>query len=249
MITFCIVHYNTPELTTCLCSSIIKNHPDAKIIIFDNSDKIPFTNIKLFNITYYDNTKEKIIDFNKELLKYPNRDIEDQTKSGCNFGSAKHSMSIDWLCKNVNENFILMDSDTLLLKPIDFIDENYICCSDIVNVRKGIDRIRPMITYINVKKMKENHISFFDGNRMHALCKRNSSIFWFYDTGASFYEDVKKINLFKRIMAQDYIVHYGKGSWRSVKNNNTGGRNIDGKSYENIAYQMWLLKYKSLWKY
>ena len=73
MINFVIVHYNTPELTTCLCCSILKQHNDAKIFIFDNSDKRPFMNSELFDATYFDNTKGQIIDFDAKLKEYPNR--------------------------------------------------------------------------------------------------------------------------------------------------------------------------------
>ena len=60
---FVIVHFNTPEVTTCLIRSIFKFHTDAKIIVFDNSEKRPFE--KIICDTYYDNTKNQIIDFQK----------------------------------------------------------------------------------------------------------------------------------------------------------------------------------------
>lgn len=57
MITFVIVHYNTPELTTCLCKSISKTHDSYNIVLFDNSDRFKFENVDMFDITYIDNTK------------------------------------------------------------------------------------------------------------------------------------------------------------------------------------------------
>lgn len=242
MITFAIVHFNTPELTTCLCGSIIKNHPDAKIVIFDNSDKKPFPKDDI-EIIYIDNTKGQIINFEKELSKYPNRNIDEQTRSGCNFGSAKHSMSIDWLCKNLNENFVLLDSDILLKRPIDFINENVMCLSDIIHVTGNVNRICPMLAFINVKLMNKKGISFFDGNRMHSLCNRNTLYFW-YDTGASFYEDCIKNNSFMQISFDKYAIHFGNGSWRQ---NNKKPVNVDKMQYENIPYNVWLMKYKELW--
>lgn len=213
MLIFSIVHYNTPELTTCLCSSIYRTHPDAHIVIFDNSNKRPFDKCKMFHAEYIDNTQGQLVNFEQELSKYPSRQIQEQSSSGCNFGSAKHSMSVDWLCKHLVDNFILLDSDVLIKRPVDFIDDNFICCSDIIQIHEDIYRILPMISYINVKKMREHNISFFDGSRMHALVDVSSRYNW-YDTGASFYEDIVKLNLFHRIDCNDYIVHYGNGSWR-----------------------------------
>ena len=239
---FAIVHFNTPELTTCLCSSILKNHYDAKIIIFDNSDKRPFINAEIFNSEYVDNTKGQIIDFEKELSKFPNKDIEDQLKSGCNFGSVKHSMSIDWLCKNIKDEFILLDSDVLLKRPIDFVNNNYICVSDVIKITSEVSRICPMLAYINSKKMKEKHISFFDENRMHSLTKANTK-YKYYDTGASFFEDITNIGLFKQINTSDYFIHYGNGSWRK-------GDKISSDSEHKHAdepFKIWLLKNKQYW--
>ena len=237
MITFAIVHFNTPELTSCLCGSILKNHPDSKIVIFDNSTCRPFDKDLFMNVVYYDNTNGQIINFDKELQKYPEREIDNQKNSGCNFGSVKHSLSIEWLCNNLNENFVLLDSDVLLKRPIDFIDENYICISDTIKVYEKY-RMSPMMAYINVSKMKENNIHFFDGKRMHSLTKTMFK----YDTGMSFYEDCCKVNLFKKINSKEYIEHYGNGSWR---NNH---HQLTDKSYKNISAKEWLIILRDLWK-
>ena len=241
-LTFVIVHFNTPELTTCLCGSIRKYHENAKIIIFDNSTVRPFT-MEIID-AYYDNTRSQLINFERELAKYQNRNIAEQLRTGCNFGSAKHSMTIDWLCKNLNENFILCDSDILLRKSIDFIDENYICVSDTIKIRSDIIRISPMLAYINVQKMKLNNVSFFDGNRMHGLCKQTKK-YLYYDTGTSFYEDISKLNLFKYVNTNDYFVHYGNGSWRNASQLTCPAE--ASKPYERVDYKTWLMKYKNLW--
>lgn len=237
MITFAIVHFNTPELTSCLCGSILKHHSDSKIVIFDNSTYRPFDKDLFINMVYYDNTNGHIINFDKELQKYPEREITKQKNSGCNFGSVKHSLSIEWLCTNLNENFVLLDSDVLLKRPIDFIDENYICVSDTIKVYEKY-RISPMMAYINVSKMKEYNMHFFDGKRMHSLTKEMFK----YDTGMSFYEDCCKVKLFKKINSKDYIEHYGNGSWR---NNHC---KLTDNSYKNISYKEWLLILRDLWK-
>ena len=227
---FCIVHYNTPEMITCEISNILKFHNDAEIVVFDNSDKKPFKNQSLFkNVKYIDNTKGQIIDFNKELLKYPNKTTGEQKASGCNFGSAKHSMSIQWLIDNIDAPFILCDSDILLKKAIDFIDETKICISDIAHIHGNVYRITPFICYLNAPLIKRLNMKFFDPKRMHSL-NGLGSLFW-YDTGASFYEDLakhKNLKIHKRIKNDDYILHCGGGSWR--KN-----------------YKLFLHTYKDLW--
>lgn len=228
---FVIVNYNTTQLTTCACSSILKFHHDASIIIFDNSDRETFKdNAKLFNALYIDNTQSQLIDFEKELQKYPNRTILQQKAINVNFGSAKHSMSIQWLLDNIDEPFILCDSDILLKHTIDFIDMTKICISDIdeKHANKGIYRIFPFIAFLNSPLIKEYKIRFFDGNRMHALTTERG--FW-YDTGAAFFENIMNYNssLFKRINYNDYVIHFKAGSWK------------------NFDKQL-LIKYKNLWR-
>ena len=245
MLNFAIVHYNTPELTTCLCGSIYKLHPGSHITVFDNSDKRPLDTYKILRVSYIDNTHGQIINFDQELKKYPLRQIKEQTEIGCNFGTAKHSMSVDWLCKHLVDNFILLDSDVLVKRPVDFIDDNFICCSDTTQIHEDIYRILPMISYINVKKMREHNISFFDGSRMHGLVDVSSRYNW-YDTGASFYEDIVKLNLFHRIDCNDYIVHYGSGSWRQPnKRPIFDGNRTD--VYTTEPFMNWLDKYNNLW--
>lgn len=226
---FCLVNYNTTELTNCACLSILKQHPDAEFILFDNSDKEPFNNRDLFNMKYIDNTKGQIINFEKELEKYPNKTLQQQRLEGINFGSAKHTMSIQWLIDNLNEPVILCDTDILLKKKIDFNNEDLYCVADIDDKwkSKNIIRILPFITYLNIPKIKENKIRFFDSKRMHALTNDRG---FYYDTGASFYEDLLKFDAtkFKRINYNDYIIHFKAGSWKSFD-----------KSL--------LLKYKELW--
>ena len=147
--------------------------------------------------------------------------------------------------QNLNENFILLDSDVLLKKPIDFIDENFICVSDTIKIKPELSRISPMLAYMNVEKIKKYNIDFFDGKRMHGLCKITEK-YLYYDTGTSFLEDIEKIKLFKKINTEDYFVHYGNGSWRL--DNNAKCPAEKNKQYENITYYEWLKKYKELWR-
>lgn len=225
---FVIIHFNTPELTACLCSSIRKFHKDAKIIIFDNSDKIPFKNKDLFCDVYYDNTKSQILNFDKE---FECCDIDKEVFKLNKLGSAKHCRTIQWLFENLNLNeFILLDSDVLLTRPLDFIDNEYSCIAAFEQLKNMKPRLLPFISYFNLEKM--HNINYFDLKRMNGLSKYGKP----YDTGASFTEDVIKQNLkFKKINYSDYLIHYKSGSWASY-------------DHKADAFKFWLLKNSKYWK-
>lgn len=226
---FVIVHFNTPELTTCLCSSLRKHHPTDEIVIFDNSDKRPFTNIDLFNLTYINNTENQIINFDKKFSHYQ---IDSKVYNINKCGSAKHTLTIDWLIKNINDNFCLLDSDILIKKKIDFCDTSYLTCGELNTkelkaYKNRKPRILPFIQFFNVNLIKKFKINYFDYTRIMGFDINARD----YDTGASFYEDVlnKKINC--NIKLDDYMIHYKGGSW--AKND----------------FHIWLMKNKSLWQY
>lgn len=212
--TFLIIHFNTPELTTFLCGTIRKYHENDKIVIFDNSDKRRFVNSDLFDAEYIDNTSGKIIDFKKELLKY-NIDEEVYKLNRC--GSAKHSMTIDWCIRNIDSNFCLLDSDVLLRKAIDFCDDGYLTIGELNNKEVEYSkskcirafRILPYAQFFNTKLIREKGIRYFDPNRILGTSLKHRN----YDTGASFFEDIANNRIKTDINLDEYIVHYKGGSW------------------------------------
>ena len=211
-----IIHYNTPYLTECLVRSINLFVEGATIYIFDNSDKKPFT-AKFDNVTVFDNTKGQIIDFEKWLKNYPNRF---QSNGSTNkWGSAKHCYSVEKCMELIDDGFILLDSDVLLKRDIsNLIDENVIFTGEIITQPKSyIKRVVPFITYINVKMCKENGVHYFYDNYMHGLNKGVGTDS--YDTGGGFFIFTKKYN-HNEIKCNDYIVHYGHGSWDAKSKNN-----------------------------
>ncbi len=116
--TVCIVHYNTPRLTTALVQSINLHSPGCRIIIFDNSDRSPFP--ETAGVEILDNTKGQLIDFDAMIRSYPQR-----RKSAINYGTERHIASVDWLYDYVPDGFILLDSDVLLKQDIcSLIDES-----------------------------------------------------------------------------------------------------------------------------
>ena len=109
-----IVHYNTPELTTCLIASIRKWDDKPEIFIFENSDKKPLEDV-WGDLTIFDNTKGQLIDFEKlieEAHKYLSPSSWNghiATKPTNNFGSMKHASSVQWLIEKLKDNRIYIN--------------------------------------------------------------------------------------------------------------------------------------------
>lgn len=226
-----IVHYNTPLLTSCLVRSINRFVDDAVIYIFDNSDKYPFT-AEFDNVTIIDNTKGQIIDFDKWLEGYPNRFKSKAKING--FASAKHCYSVEKCINLINEPFILLDSDVLLKKDIsELYDENSVFVGEIATHSDSIiKRVLPFLCYVNVDFLVKNDRHYFDEKYMHGLYYTKESNR--YDTGAGFY--VNTLDLpHKEVTIEDYIVHYGHGSWSK-----------EGYTY-NCTAEEWLLRNKKYW--
>lgn len=237
MVNICIIHYNTPELTTALVKSINKFTPNSRIFVFDNSDKFPFK-YKDNNITIIDNTKGQIINFDKWLSKYPKR-FSSPGKAN-QWGSAKHCYSVEKCMEIINDNFVLLDSDVLLKNDISpLYNPNYLYIGETITQPKSkIQRILPYICYINVKECKKNGIHYFDENHMHGLCYNvNVKNADSYDTGAGFFLKASK---FKHvdIECSDYIEHYRGGSWQDTYIKKFG---------KILTDQEWLNANKLLW--
>lgn len=221
---FVIVHFNTPELTTCLLSNVRFMHPTANIFVFDNSNKRPLSvdAIETYHIIYYNNTNEHLLNFYERFAK-EHLSIDPLIQKINDLGSAKHALTIDWLIKKLPVNeFVLLDSDVLLLKPIDFCDNTKITIgSDNTAERKEKPvrkaRILPYCQYFNTHLVKQHHISYFDSNRILGFDPEHTRG---YDTGSSFYEDVLKRSpkLYNiKINLDKYIIHYKGGSWDNTR--------------------------------
>lgn len=220
-----IVHYNTPELTEAAILSLRKQTGMRyDVTVLDNSDKRPFVLPKgkaLGTVTVIDNTKGQFIDFEKELAKYPDKCWELAKRS--NYGSAKHIMSVQKLWELIPEGFILMESDILLTKNINFLwDEQYAACGKVQWFRgrtREKDRLLPFLCYMNVPKLVKNGAKYFDPARCWSLSPggMNNPNNW-YDTGASLLEDIIKTKpeLVARLYRDldHYYIHYTGGSWR-----------------------------------
>lgn len=216
-----IIHFNTPELTEAAIMSLRKQTGTMyDVTVFDNSDKRPFT-AKMDGVKVVDNTQGQIINFDEELAKYPDKCWELAWRS--NYGSAKHIMSVQKLWELIPDGFILMESDILLTRNINFLwDEQYAACGKVAWFRgrtREKDRLLPFLCYINVPLCVANGARYFDPKRCWALSPGGMSnpANW-YDTGASLLEDIVKTKpqLVARLYRDldHYYLHYTGGSWR-----------------------------------
>ena len=245
-----IVHFNTPELTEAAILSLRKHGgEDYEVTVFDNSDARPFTK-KMDGVTVIDNTLGQVIDLDAELRKFPDRNRHmgcsyngDYSKCAGNFGSARHAMSVQALFDILPDGFLLMDSDILIQKSVDWLMMPDECAVGHVQTwvnaenRARIDRLVPMLLWLNVPLLRERGGRFFDGARCWALSAggRDNRANW-YDTGASLLEDIRshKNGLCGiRVDIRPLMLHYGAGSWRN----------------NDLAMQMaWLEEHAALWK-
>ena len=178
-----IIHFNTPELTEAAIMSLRKQTGTMyDVTVFDNSDKRPFT-AKMDGVKVVDNTQGQIINFDEELAKYPDKCWELAWRS--NYGSAKHIMSVQKLWELIPDGFILMESDILLTRNINFLwDEQYAACGKVQWFRgrtREKDRLLPFLCYINVPLCVANGARYFDPKRCWSLSPggMNNPANWF----------------------------------------------------------------------
>jgi hypothetical protein len=235
IVNICIVHFNTPILTECLVKSINKFTPNSKIYIFDNSDKQPFT-YRQDNIVYFDNTKGQIINFDKWLRQFPNRNKSNAKIN--QWGSAKHAYTIQKCIDLIPDGFILLDSDILLKRDI----SELVCedCAYVAEVEQqgtsDIYRVIPFVCYINSKFLKEHKITYFNPSYMHGLYVTGAGDM--YDTGSWFYKSAKNFKS-KTIICNDYAVHFKGASWNTVHENRYG-KNISASDWLNIHKKLYM---------
>ena len=246
-----IVHFNTPELTEACIMSLRKHGgSDYHVTIFDNSADTDFRGShyearpfkkKMKGVTVIDNTQGQLIDFAKELAKFPDREPESAASN--DWGSVKHMMSVQWLMDNaLPDGFLLLDSDILIKRNVDFM-----FMADKVAVghvqepqpgnRFGIGRLMPLLCWINVPMCREIGLRYYDPERCWMLRKGMGDKRNWYDTGASFMEDIRrKLPRGERGLRVDIrplMEHYKCGSWQRGDLN---------------QQKAWLEKHKDLWE-
>ena len=236
-----IIHFNTPELTEAAILSIRKHGgEDYKVTVFDNSDKRPFKK-KMKNVKVIDNTKGKVIDFEEFLMQFPQRLPKIGCAAGCNFGSAKHTRTVQELWGIIPEGFVLMESDVLLKASIDHM---FMPDKAVVGYKVDrqfcnpfhVGRLLPFLCYMNVPLLVSAGARYFDPERTYGLLGEYWNKNNWYDTGAVLLEDVLRLKPMltgRHIDIRELIEHYESGSWR---------RGDLDKQME------WLEQHKDLWK-
>lgn len=219
-ITVCIVHYNTPKLTSAAIRSLVKHTPreqELEIIVFDNSDKRPFVVPDGFpvSVEVIDNTRGQLIDFDRWLATFPDK----EPSPGNNYGSAKHCYTVQWLIDHRKRPFILIDSDVLIRQDISvFWNRDYVWTGEVgENVRRRFGyqfkKLQPFLCFINVKMIRAYGITYFNPDYMWNLTTRRPN--HRYDTGAWFLHETNRLALpTHEVKLRDYILHLGHGSWR-----------------------------------
>jgi hypothetical protein len=140
------------------------------------------------------------------------------------------------------DGFILLESDVLIRKSIDFLwDEQYAACGKVAYfknpARREHDRLLPFLCYMNVAKLVENGARYYDPMRCWNLQpgRENPANWW--DTGATLLDDIRKTKpaLVCRCYPKldDYYLHYRGGSWMS--------NDIENQ-------KAWLERNRSLWQ-
>ena len=156
-ISFLIINFNTSRLVNALIKSIREFAIGLQynIVIFDNSDSEKMNlNEETNDIIVVDNTTGQFINFNNLVVKMIKTDVG---KSN-NYASFKHAFTIDYCLNNLdclNRNVILCDSDILLTKQIDFIDDAFIAVGEVKKTWSiSNERLLPMLCYLNNRNAK-----------------------------------------------------------------------------------------------
>lgn len=119
---------------------------------------------------------------------------------------------------------MLFDSDTILKRDIDFVDDTSITAADIEQPLKNTlyrgmfwkKRFLPYVQMFNVDLIKQHNLKYIDYAK---ICGLNSpSDGKLYDTGAYFYECVANLSLpYKTISHKEYITHLKGKSQKTLK--------------------------------
>lgn len=202
------VNFNHSELTNILIKSILKNVSgiNYRIFVIDNSDKMPFVldnSIDKSLVTIIDNTDDKVIPIKFAAKYFPDKTISTPN----NNGSFKHCLTIQWIIDNCEkDNLIIFDCDTILKKNIDFLDTKYISIASIDNRIKFKKRLHPCFQYFNISSIRKLNIKYFDPARINGGTTKDG---FYYDTGASFFEDIEKQHLPYKVLSNldQYVSH------------------------------------------
>lgn len=229
-------NFNNSYVTMKMLESFMRLERKLKIHILDNSttNRIDPWFSDYFNV---------VDNYNFKLVK----NYEQKSRNHC--------ASIDYALKNLidTDYVLLVDNDILYKKSFLGILSYYNKYDIIGEINYDYiipDRLLPYCCIINLKKVKEEKINYFDKNRCcykTVMYNTKPDIQGFkyitgcnflYDTGASFYEDIRRQPNWKikKLNLNDYIVHYMAGSDEKERqiNNKYNGINYLYKNYNHF---------------
>ena len=180
-------------------------------IIVDNSDTMPLSNNITKNCNVINNQNYKL------------------TKNYNNI-SKNHCATIDYVLKNlVRTKYVLLCDNDILFKPeiklLLNLRHYYDCIGEVNFDWCKPKRLYPSCCIIDVEKFKNENLDYFDNKRCiitldqgihYDIINNNKKVTienrYLYDTGASFYEDIKNRWNILNIDLTKFIVHYKNGS-------------------------------------
>lgn len=217
-----IIHYNTQELTEAAIRSLWKHTPDARVTVFDNSDKRAFradclqAGEPLGTVKVIDNTRGQVVDWRKWLAQWPDKD----NTTANEWASDRHCYSVDLCMDMFPDGFLLMDSDVLVRQDVSGLADSgvaFVGQERKPTRRFPVPRVLPYLCWVNTPMLKEHGIRYFNAEKMWKLTRKAPDNL--YDTGAWLLEAVRKEGLpYRTVTIEDYMLHLGSGSWKKGRN-------------------------------
>lgn len=202
-LTLLTVSFNNNIITGLMIKSFFKQlHNETNVVIVDNGTYKPVDERMKSVFEVVDNFQHKLL---------PNY----------NQCSKNHCSAVDYVLKNlIKTKWVLLVDNDVFFKPaikdllLNF-DESFDCMGEVGWDDAPPTRLFPYFCLINVEKMKNEKINYFDETRIiedppigKQIGPRGPNTHcWYHDTGSSFYEDIKDIWKIKEIKLNDFIVH------------------------------------------
>ena len=194
---------NNAFLANLALKSTIKNLKNVRyhIYVVDNSDA---------------DKHFQTADFLAKHLDKITVEVNDSVYSYDKTGSIGHARTIQQFIDRHKDisNLLLIESDVVLLKDVDFLDDSVIAAGQTTfgknfmheKIPYTIFKIQPWFLYLNVQMMRKLHITFFDSN-LQKLPFPEYGIM--HDTGSHFMEEIAKRNLqIKNVDIDRYMIHF-----------------------------------------
>ena len=226
-ITLLTANFNTPDLTLCMLKSFVKQVGiQVPFLVIDNSTRIPIPIKSTGSLQIIDNTNFKLVPNYEQV-------------------SANHAASLEYAMQFIRTKYVLLcDSDILFKPAIKFLlthipDGTHAvgeCGEDSASIGK---RLYPYMCIFDIEKKKHDKIPYFDRNRIMVSAdgipytktyRPNPGDIPWYDTGASFLQDIQKAKWnIHHVSIDNYMEH------------------LKGASNHCLPYKQWLALHHELY--